>query len=519
MGAEKAAPPEHDMAYIPAGEFVMGTSEEEARRLAQQYDVHPTLFLGETPQRTVSVKAFWIDRCPVTNAQYRRFVDATGHRPPFDWQGKTFPRGKADHPVTCVFWQDADAYARWAGLRLPTAVEWEKAARGADGRIYPWGNEWRENATRRGDPFDPQTRALTTPVGALPAGASPYGVLDLCGNVAEWTSTPSEPPNPKLGWAWYVVKGAGAAMTAQYNFRCAAKNFSAHTSRWHSWLGFRCAKDATESPPKSEPAARPAPPLPPIQPAEGPREHLFGKEPIRIEVSPGHAGAVLRVPCFPAGQFGLSMPEQAGPTGIPMAWGAKHEPFNWEKTPQGAWHYLCRFPGTAEMRVTLAPHTDCVDFTIAIRNLTGKPFSGVWSNTCFNVHGSPYFEDPERVRSFVWTDAGSTCMLQMPIGYTSGEPLHNGWTVATAAQPAPKGGNLVRHPFIFIRSRDGRWVIAQAYAQGTSVASNDHYSCLHTRPLWPDIPPGQEQAILGKIYFLRGGPDDLLARWKADFRK
>jgi hypothetical protein len=77
----------------------------------------------------------------------------------------------------------------------------------------------------------------------------------------------------------------------------------------------------------------------------------------------------------------------------------------------------------------------------------------------------------------------------------------------------------VRHPFIFIRSRDGRWVIAQAYAQGTSVASNAHYSCLHTRPLWPDIPPGQEQAILGKIYFLRGGPDDLLARWKADFRK
>jgi hypothetical protein len=107
-------------------------------------------------------------------------------------------------------------------------------------------------------------------------------------------------------------------------------------------------------------------------------------------------------------------------------------------------------------------------------------------------------------------------MLQMPVSSRSGEPLHNGWTVATAA---PKGGDLVRHPFIFIRSRDSRWVIAQAYGQGTSVASNAHYSCLHARPLWPDIPAGQERSMPGKIYFLRGGPQELLARWKDDFGK
>jgi gamma-glutamyl hercynylcysteine S-oxide synthase len=112
--------PAHDMVLVPAGEFLMGTSPEEAQRLAQEYHVHPTLFLGESPQRKVSVRAFWIDRCPVTNAQYKRFIDATNRHPPYGWKGREFPPGVGEHPVTCVGWQDADAYAQWAGLRLPT---------------------------------------------------------------------------------------------------------------------------------------------------------------------------------------------------------------------------------------------------------------------------------------------------------------------------------------------------------------------------------------------------------------
>lgn len=168
-----AEPPEHDMVYVPAGDLTMGTTEEEARRLAEEHGAHPTLFLTESPQRRLHVDAFLIDRFPVTNAQYKRFVDATGHRPPFGWNGRDFPEGTGDHPVACVGWNDADAYARWAGLRLPTEAEWEKAARGTDGRTYPWGNEWRDDATRLDDPRWPQTRALCTPVGAFPSGQSP----------------------------------------------------------------------------------------------------------------------------------------------------------------------------------------------------------------------------------------------------------------------------------------------------------------------------------------------------------
>ena len=509
--------PKHDMVYIPAGKFVMGTSEEEAQKLAERYGVHPTLFLTESPQRTVHLEAFLIDRFPVTNAQYKQFVDASGYRPPAGWSGRDCPEGKADHPVTCVGWQAADAYTRWAGLRLPTEAEWEKAARGPDGRTYPWGNEWRADATRLDDPAWPQARALTTPVGAFPAGAGPYGVMDLAGNVAEWTSTPSQPPNAERKWAWYTVKGAGAAFGEPYNFRSSARNFSAHTSRWHTWLGFRCAEDAPEPIDVEEPLRKP-PHVPPIEPVEGPRAELFGKEPIRVEPQSGHS-VVFNVPYFPQGRFSSNLPEQVGAAGGSFGWGYENEGIHWEKKPDGTCQYVSKFTGKAEMRVTVVPGLDYIDFTIAIRNLTDKPFTGVHSNTCFNVHASPYFENPERTRSYVWTDAGATCMLEMPIGVGSGEPMHGGWSVATANQKAPKGGNLVRHPIIAIASRDGQWIIAQAYGEGTSVASNAHYSCLHSRPLWPDIPPGEERSMTGKYYFIRGGPAELLERWKADFGK
>ncbi len=517
-GQPGAARPQHDMVLIPAGEFTLGTSEADARKLAEQHGVHPTLFLTESPERKVHVAAFAIDRYPVTNAQYKRFMEATGHHPPYGWSGGDFPQGTADHPVTCVGWNDADAYARWAGLRLPTEAEWEKAARGTDGRMYPWGNDWRDDAARIDDRRQPRSQLLTTPVGAFPAGASPYGVMDLCGNVAEWTSTPSQPEDRQRNWAWYVVKGAGAPVGEKYNYRCASRNFSAHTSRWHSWLGFRCAGEASLGKPPA--AVEPKPPTAgPIPAVDGPKPELLGKEPVKVEFNQGSAFAALRPPFLPVGQFSMYVPEQVEAAGVPLGWAAKHEGLKWSRLDGGSCQYTCTFTGKAVLRVLLEPKADCVAFTIGLRNLTEMPFTGVFSNTCFNVRASPYFEDPERVRSFVWTDDGPTCMLQMPIAPTSGEPLHGGWGVAAPGQKAPRGGQAVRYPFPFIRSRDGQWVIAQAYGEGTSIGTNAHYSCLHSRPQWPDIPPGEERAVTGYIYFLRGGPEELLARWKADFAK
>ena len=505
-----------DMVLIPAGEFTMGISEEEAEELAREFNVHPTLFTGWTPRRTVQVEAFCIDRYPVTNAQYKQFVDATKHRVPPGWANGTYPEGKADHPVVNVRADDALAYAAWAGKRLPTEEEWEKAARGADGRLFPWGNEWDDEACIIDDGTSPSVIGWTLPVGSLSKGASPYGVMDLVGNVAEWTGTESAPKNEERNWAWYVVKGVAYIHTQRYNFLCAARNFSAHQNRSHDWLGFRCAMDgpkgASEVPSPREGRAADEGDVSDRPEAPAPAEEAFG-EPIQINVR--GSSARLTVPWFPLGGFSLYVPEQAGAKGLPLAWGLKHTGIN-PIEGEGVTGYQCTFEGKGVLKAELRAGEDFVDFTLTIRNLTDETLTGVHSNTCFNCGGSAYFRDPERVRSYVWTDGGPTCFLQMPHG-GGGEPLHNGWSVAKPDEPAPRGGSKVRYPFLFIRSRDGEWIVSQAYDEGTTVASNAHYSCLHSRPTWPDIPPGEERSRTGKLYFIRGGPEELLARWRADF--
>ncbi|MEW6352776.1 MAG: formylglycine-generating enzyme family protein [Pseudomonadota bacterium] len=155
---------------IPAGAFLMGTDSVQSND-------------ENRPQHRVELPAYRIDKYPVTNAQYARFVAATGHRPPSYWENGKIPAGQELHPVTLVSWYDAKAYAEWAGKRLPSEAEWEKAARGTDGRRWPWG-----------DAMDPRRLntyynvGATTPVTAYPKGASPYGVMDMAGNVSEWTA-------------------------------------------------------------------------------------------------------------------------------------------------------------------------------------------------------------------------------------------------------------------------------------------------------------------------------------------
>ena len=156
------------MITIPAGEFIMGVDDGRADP-------------QDRPQHKVTLKAYMIDKYPVTNAQYARFVAATGHRPPLHWTKGKIPPGLELHPVTMVSWFDAKAYAEWAGKRLPTEQEWERAARGVDGRRWPWGNKM--------DPSRLNTYyqvGSTSKVGAYPTGASPDGVLDMAGNVSEW---------------------------------------------------------------------------------------------------------------------------------------------------------------------------------------------------------------------------------------------------------------------------------------------------------------------------------------------
>lgn len=153
---------------IPAGKFRMGTDLKNADAASR-------------PQHAVNLNVYRIDKYLVTNAQYARFIAATGHRPPSDWKNGKIQQGVLLYPVTLVNWYDASAYAKWAGKRLPTEAEWEKAARGTDGRRWPWGNEM--DPARLNTYYNVGSASNVT---AYANGVSPYGVFDMAGNVDEW---------------------------------------------------------------------------------------------------------------------------------------------------------------------------------------------------------------------------------------------------------------------------------------------------------------------------------------------
>ena len=228
LGDPRIDPRKPAMVPVPGGSFKMGTRAEDAPRIIEEYKhvhVQPRFLAKEMPQHEVHVEAFEIGKYPVTNREYAEFVTAARHRVPASWKEQTPPTGKGNHPVVRIEHDDAVAYVEWLSretgerYRLPSEAEWERAARGDDERIYPWGDDFDPdrcntleghtfaslykrarpvyNVVMRvgafvtdrgliGDKFD-QVLA-TTAVGVFPDGASPYGALDMGGNAEEWVA-------------------------------------------------------------------------------------------------------------------------------------------------------------------------------------------------------------------------------------------------------------------------------------------------------------------------------------------
>jgi len=257
---------------VPAGDFLMGSTDGDG-----------DAYEDEKPRHTVYLDAYWMDQTEVTNAMFAEFVAATGHRTTAEkegtgraytgsgweeveganWQHPAGPGsdlvGKEDHPVVQVSWDDAAAYCAWAGRQLPSEAEWEKAARGTNGRTYPWGYADpagnRLNFADSNTNFDWSDKTIddgygnTAPVGSYPAGSSPYGTLDMAGNVWEWTAdwydsdyyssqtTWRNPVGPASGESRVVRGGSWSYVTR--GVRAASRVGSTPVDR-NSNRGFRC---------------------------------------------------------------------------------------------------------------------------------------------------------------------------------------------------------------------------------------------------------------------------------------
>lgn len=252
------------MVYVPAGEFLMGSDEDYRNRKSY-----------ENPQHTVYLDAYWIDRTEVTNAQFARFLNDSSntncdeygrcistpqkydslHPGKIRWDGSDYivEEGYEDHPVLSVSWEGAQWYCEWVGTRLPSEAEWEKAARGTDGREYPWGNSVPDCIEIKGA----FCTGGTTPVGSYPEAASPYGVLDMAGNAWEWTAdwydrdyyatspyrNPKGPDSsPEPIYKEHVLRGGGSnEISLRCTYRPAPSFVLVHN-------GFRCAASANGLP-------------------------------------------------------------------------------------------------------------------------------------------------------------------------------------------------------------------------------------------------------------------------------
>jgi len=234
------------MIYIPEGEFVMGSDEVDTEGMAKEFgDRKGVFYEDEKPVRKINLKAYYIDKYEVTMKAYKAFVDAVSYPPPSEWNGNNYPKGGENYPVLHISRFNANDYCKWAGKRLPSEEEWEKAARGPNGNRYSYGND-----------FDASKANLSgtqpSEVGSYETDKSYYGVYDMAGNMSEWVDAWYEPypgsnhKHKDFGKTSRVLRGGaflgGHYMMSRVDSRAAYRSYF-RPDGYAVDTGFRCARD------------------------------------------------------------------------------------------------------------------------------------------------------------------------------------------------------------------------------------------------------------------------------------
>ncbi len=496
----------HAMVLIPAGKSVVGTSAADRERLAERFDCHPTWLGDDLSRREVKLPAFWIDRYPVTNAQYLAFVRAAEHPRPSWWGrwGGVFPAEYADHPVVGVSGRDAAAYAAWSGKRLPCAEEWERAIGHPEYAVFAWGDDWPGPWKAR-----PPSRVFwelpeTRPVGSGERGRSSMGVEDFTGQTLEWVSD----VRPHHGVQFQLMKGASWFHEDPLSFRTAA-GWYAYEGWRSTFTGFRCALDADRKPP----VVGAQHPTEAVRVEEA-RQQLAKPAPSPITLAaPGGTSRHLsiRVPYLGHETFAFSAPETVLFNGTSM--------MTWRKTPDMTWTVRSAERAAYAMRMEdlrldaeFLAGDDWVLQRFTMTNQTGRE-GNVHTSSCFNLQNHPEYYDGEQLRTYVLDHAGR--FIPMRRLSRGGECVRwiTGPRMAELGEP-------VRHAVLAVVSRDGRTVIGSGRAgenAGFSVSTNAMFTCLHTDS-GVRVPAGGQVTTRQLLWFLEGDLDDLRRRVIDDLR-
>jgi len=486
------------MVAVPEGSFQFGMTREQKEDAAKRCGVHPDMLHFHSNAHRLTTKQFWIDRYPVTRAQFLRFMRATDHRVPYNgwlvgWTDLADVWCTGDPrclalPAIGVNCEDAQAYARWLGKRLPTEVEWEKAARGASGALFAWGDDW--------DGAPSWATEQNLPIGCtLPVGTSnvesPYGVSDMGVLVCEWVQsvfTPVSKDGTGADGNAFVLAGSAPIHLQPYT-RMATNRMS-----WSQFMrvytsGFRCVADY---PPKNcvaEPRYRP-PQVEPLAPVPMARE-LYLKERIRLEPTECSTFKV-HVPWFPRSVWVVDIPEgNWGPFGGANEWPSKARELweiDWEVMDSGRALRYRRTEGNRSLQVEVWSDGPAVRFRITPERIGTINIGSICVKTF-----SPFFSSQERLTQCRPEDGKLVRCCDMPIDPWSGSSFW--WSIG---QKLPYGAGV-------FRSFDGTAYFAYAGPKGCDAGGNSWPPCIHLRgnPVMTDKP------YEGRLLYLIGPQEAL----------